>query len=111
MRTPVEVKTWQFTDYQALGLTIEDCDAAVQWIGAHGRHAAGPAAIARLLRSTTGPSALVWRPAGWVLAFPPVLWAAWPLYKWISRNRDKLPGGTATCALPQAERAALRDQP
>jgi hypothetical protein len=30
--------------------------------------------------------------------------AAWPAYRPISRNRDRLPGGTAVCALPRAER-------
>jgi hypothetical protein len=36
--------------------------------------------------------------------------AAWPTYRPISRNRnrnrnrDRLPGGTAVCALPRAER-------
>jgi hypothetical protein len=31
----------------------------------------------------------------------------WPLYRLISRNRHKLPGGTAACSLPQAERDRL----
>jgi len=37
-----------------------------------------------------------------------VLWAAWPMYRWIARNRHRLPGGTATCSLPQAERERQR---
>jgi predicted DCC family thiol-disulfide oxidoreductase YuxK len=110
MRTPVTVAPWQFTDYQALGLSTEDCDSAVQWIGADGSRAAGPPAIARLLRSTRGVGALLWRPAGWSLSLPPVRWLAWPVYRWVARNRDKMPGGTAACAVPQAQRAVLRDQ-
>ncbi|MFI5956513.1 thiol-disulfide oxidoreductase DCC family protein [Cryptosporangium sp. NPDC051539] len=98
--TSADVVAWQRTDLDALGLTVEDAETAVQWV-APDRRAAGPDAIAALLIDAGS----FWRPLGWGLrAVRP---AAWPVYRWIARNRDKLPGGTATCALPQAERDLL----
>jgi hypothetical protein len=46
-----------------------------------------------------------------LLLSPPLSWLAPPVYRLIARHRDKLPGGTAACALPQAGRdQAGRDQ-
>ena len=65
------------------------------------RHDTAARAIATLLRAST--SAL-WRVLGALLALPFVLGVAEPVYRWIAANRARMPGGTATCALPQAER-------
>ncbi|MEV4630767.1 DCC1-like thiol-disulfide oxidoreductase family protein [Micromonospora sp. NPDC049523] len=98
--TRARVLPWQFTDIDALGLTVAECDAAVQWVGADGVRAAGPDAIARLL----GDSRPVWRVLGRLLRLPPVRAIAWPTYRWVARNRHRMPGGTAACSLPQAVR-------
>ncbi|WP_262286964.1 thiol-disulfide oxidoreductase DCC family protein [Micromonospora sp. MA102] len=98
--TRARVLPWQFADLDALGLTVAECDEAVQWVGADGVRAAGPDAIARLL----GDSNPLWRTAGAGLRFPPVRAAAWPAYRWVARNRHRLPGGTAACAVPSAAR-------
>jgi predicted DCC family thiol-disulfide oxidoreductase YuxK len=87
---------WQRADLGRLGLTAEECDAAVQWVGDDGRHAAGPVAIGRLLQDAGS----YWRPLGWLLVHPPVRFVSWPVYHWLSRNRHHMPGGTPTCALP-----------
>jgi predicted DCC family thiol-disulfide oxidoreductase YuxK len=90
---------WQFADLPALGLTREQCLEAVQWVAAGpepGPPLAGPDAIARLLRG----SRVYWRVAGRLLDLRPVRAAAWPVYRWVSRNRHRLPGGTAACAVP-----------
>jgi predicted DCC family thiol-disulfide oxidoreductase YuxK len=98
--TSAQVVPWQFADLDALGLTGEQCAAAVQWVDLDGSTAAGPDAIARLLRGS-GP---VWRPLGRVLGWRPVRALAWPAYRWVARNRHRMPGGTAACALPQSTR-------
>ena len=103
MTTPAKVSPWQWVDIDKLGLTVDECDAAVQWVAPGEPTKAGPEAIARLLRTSRGAFGF-WKLAGVVLSFPPVRWLAWPIYRWIARNRDKLPGGTAACALPQAQR-------
>jgi predicted DCC family thiol-disulfide oxidoreductase YuxK len=94
--TPSRVVPWQFADLAALGLTADQCERAVQWVdGPPPAAAAGPEAIARLLRSS--PSH--WRVAGWMLDLPPVRALAWPVYRWVARNRHRMPGGTAACEL------------
>ena len=110
--TPARVVAWQHIDLTPLGLTRADCEAAVQWVerGADGRIVvgplAGPVGIAALLRSSTW----AWRLAGSLLAVPPVTAVAWPLYRWISRNRHRLPGGTPVCSLPaDRRRVTVRD--
>jgi predicted DCC family thiol-disulfide oxidoreductase YuxK len=94
--TPATVIPWQWADLPSLGLTRAEGIEAVQWVG-EGRKLAGPAAIAALLKSSN----VFWRPIGRLLGLRPVTAAAWPLYRWIARNRHRLPGGTAACAVPQ----------
>lgn len=97
--TRARVVPWQFADLDALGLTAAECVQAVQWVGEDGSRAAGPDAIARLLCGS-GP---LWRVAGAGLRLAPVRALAWPAYRWVARNRHRLPGGAA-CALPRAPR-------
>ncbi|MCX5069081.1 DUF393 domain-containing protein [Micromonospora lupini] len=101
--TAARVVPWQFADLDALGLTATQCEEAVQWVGADGSRAAGPDAIAKLL-AASGP---LWRVAGAGLRFPPARAVAWPAYRWVARNRHRLPGGTAACSLPQEARERL----
>lgn len=124
--TGADVKPWQFVDLAALGVTQAQAEEAVIWVpaavpaaaataaepgerpggsvGRAGPTKAGPEAIARLLVEAGS----FWRPLGWVLDAAPVRWVAWPVYRLISRNRHRLPGGTAACSLPQAERERRR---
>lgn len=99
---PADVVAWQHADLDALGVTQPEAEAAVQWVDGPDRHSAGPAAIAVLLRR----GRVWWRPLGLVLGLRPVTALAWPVYQLVSDHRDKLPGGTAACAMPQAERDA-----
>ena len=92
---------WQWTDLDELGVTSAQADASVIWVIDPLRHTSGPEAFADLLRSSPRRG---WRAAGWLLDRRPVLLAAWPIYRWIARNRHRMPGGTAQCALPHAER-------
>ncbi|MEH1129536.1 thiol-disulfide oxidoreductase DCC family protein [Micromonospora sp. CPCC 206061] len=93
--TDANVLPWQFADLEALGLTPDECEQAVQWV-AEGTRSAGPDAIADLLAASN----LFWRPAGALLRLRPVRALAWPAYRWVARNRHKMPGGTAACAVP-----------
>lgn len=102
--TKAKVVAWQFADLAALGVTQAEAESAVQWIDGRGPDdrgvAAGPVAIARLLRDAGS----FWRPMGQLLGLRPVLVGAWPVYRWVSRNRHRLPGGTAACSMSQHER-------
>ena len=101
--TRAKVAAWQFSDLAALGVTRDAAESAVQWIDERGA-VAGPVAISRLLRD----GGRLWRVPGIVLGRRPVLAIAWPIYRWIARNRHRLPGGSATCSLTQAEREKLK---
>ena len=101
--TRARVVPWQFADLDELGLTVEQCESAVQWVGGDGTVAAGPDAIALLLRD----AGRFWQFAGGALQLGPVRLAAWPAYHWVADHRHLLPGGTAACSLPQAQRALL----
>jgi predicted DCC family thiol-disulfide oxidoreductase YuxK len=91
---------WQFADLAALGLTREQCEQSVQWVGVDGTIAAGPDAIALLLRD----AGRLWGFAGGALQLGPTRAVAWPAYRWVALHRDRMPGGTPACALPQATR-------
>jgi len=106
--TTASVAAWQHTTIEDLGVSIDEVDVAVVMVTDPSNHSSGPEAIADLLG--TSPSRL-WRSAGRVLGARLVLLLAWPIYRWISRNRHRMPGGTATCSLPQAERAAAATTP
>ena len=99
--TPVAVRPWQWTDLDPLGVGVEEVDAAVVLVDGTLHHTAGPDALGGLLRSST---AGFWRASGRILGLRPVSAIAWPVYRWIARNRHRMPGGTAQCSLPQAER-------
>jgi predicted DCC family thiol-disulfide oxidoreductase YuxK len=104
--TSAEVTPWQFADLEALGVSQDDAEAAVQWIDPRAERpvsAAGPAAIARLLVDAGS----YWRTLGRLLERRPVRWIAGLAYRLIARNRHRLPGGTAACRLQQAERDRL----
>jgi predicted DCC family thiol-disulfide oxidoreductase YuxK len=94
------VVPWQFADLPSLGLTQEQAETAVQWVGEDGTIASGPDAIALLLRD----AGRLWQVPGRLLQAGPIRLAAWPAYRWVADHRHMLPGGTAACALPQAER-------
>ena len=103
--TPATVVPWQLTDLTRLGLTEAECDGAVQWARPDRPAQAGPDGIAALLRT----SRRGWRLVGRLLQLRPVRGLAWPAYRWVARNRHRLPGGTAACALPATQRPAQPD--
>ncbi|XVX19205.1 thiol-disulfide oxidoreductase DCC family protein [Actinomycetota bacterium] len=92
------VQPWQRLDLEALGLTAEECDEALQFVGADGRVSAGSDAVAAALRAGRLP----WRPLGLLLAAPPVRPVAGRVYRWVAAHRHSLPGGTPACRMPQA---------
>ena len=97
---PSTVVPFQFADLGALDLTREQCEHAVQWVGPDGVRAAGPDAIAELLASSTRR----WRIPAALLRSGAVRRISWPVYRWVARNRDRMPGGSAACAIPPVGR-------
>lgn len=90
------VEAYQFLDLAPLGLTAEECAQALRFVDASGRTYAAQDAVARLLLG----SRWWWRPIGAVILVPGVNAVAGLVYRWVARNRHRLPGGTPACAMP-----------
>lgn len=95
-----EAVPYQWIDHAELGLDEHDVTRYVWYVGAT-RQLAGHLALSALLRAQRGPW---WRFAGWILATPPFSWLAALGYRFVSRFRHRLPGGTPACALPPGGR-------
>jgi predicted DCC family thiol-disulfide oxidoreductase YuxK len=104
LRSPVPIVAWQRTDLAPLGVTAAECAESVRYVHA-GRVSAGPVAIADLLRTATRRRDVGWRIAGRLLGTRPVLLLAWPVYRWVARNRHRLPGGTEVCEMRNVARS------
>jgi predicted DCC family thiol-disulfide oxidoreductase YuxK len=100
--TRADLVPWQRAPLATLGVTREQARDAVLWVGRDARVAAGPEAVAALLRDAGG----AWSLLGRLLDVRPVRALAWPAYRWVSRNRHRLPGGTPACALPSVDNGA-----
>lgn len=87
---------WQHIDLDALGLTRQQCEEAVQWVGPDGQVRSGEAAVAQVLVD----AGKGWRLLGRLMLLPGVRWLAGVVYRWTARHRHRLPGGTPACSLP-----------
>ena len=99
IRRHPRIQSWQRSDLAKLGLTQEQCETAVQLIE-NGRVTSAHVAIARLLIYGKWG----WAVLGYLLLVPGIKQIAGVAYRWVAKNRDRMPGGTAECALPQSER-------
>jgi predicted DCC family thiol-disulfide oxidoreductase YuxK len=98
LRPDAEVAASQELDLHRYGVTAAECAEALQYVTADGRVYAAQEAVARLLLA----SRPVWRPAGYVLRAPGVDALAGVVYRWVARNRHRLPGSSGACAVPDA---------
>lgn len=89
-------------DLEHYGLTTEQCLEALQFVDERGRVHSAQDAVARLLLA----GAPWWKPLGAVLLLPGVHALAGAGYRWVARNRYRLPGSTEACAMPPAGTAA-----
>lgn len=89
---------WQFADLGALGLTQQQCVTALQFVD-DGKTVSAHLAVAEVLKRS-GP---LLKPVGWVMTVPPISWVAAVVYRAVAANRQRLPGGTAACALPHQQ--------
>lgn len=98
-----EAVAQQFADLDALEeftggqVTAERVAREVLWVTPDRKVYGGAQAVARLLMRSGG----LWAWAGGFLALAPVRPVAELVYRWVARNRDRMPGGTPACALPR----------
>ncbi|MFG3226266.1 thiol-disulfide oxidoreductase DCC family protein [Kitasatospora sp. NPDC048194] len=101
---------WEAVPFQFAGLaeldalaggrgevSAERAEREVLWVTPAGRVYGGAQAVARLLMRSGG----AWAYLGAVLTLAPVRPVAALVYRWVARNRHRMPGGTAACALPR----------
>lgn len=98
MRHLPVIVPWQRADLETLGLSAAQCQAALQFVDTNGRIRSGERAVAQvLLQAGRG-----WRVLGVLLLVPGVRHLAGLVYRWVARNRHRLPGGTASCGISVA---------
>lgn len=95
-----DAQPWQWLDLGELDLSAHDVTHYV-WLLAGGRRFRGHAAFAALLQMQPEYGIRV---IGRMLVTPPFSWAAALGYALIARFRHRLPGGTASCAMPRETR-------
>ncbi|MGW7278100.1 thiol-disulfide oxidoreductase DCC family protein [Streptomyces sp. NPDC054844] len=99
VRPRCETTPWQRADLAVLGVRKERARREVLWVTPTAAVHGGAQAVAKLLMSAGGG----WRIVGAVLTLPPVRWAAAGVYRLVADNRERLPGGTPACAVPESD--------
>lgn len=85
---------YQRSDLSALGLNLQDCEQAVQYVSDKGTQSGHLAISQGLIDSKT-----TWSLAGYVLKWPVITSIAFVVYHWVAKNRHRLPGGTPACSI------------
>lgn len=93
------VEPYQFVDLDAYGLTAQQCDGAAQFVDRDGVVSSAEMAIIDAARHGNR----FFRAVGWVVALPGIRQVAGVVYRWVARNRYRLPGGTPACQLPRPD--------
>jgi predicted DCC family thiol-disulfide oxidoreductase YuxK len=96
LRPRADVRASQELDLAAYGVTEAECAEALQFVSRTGAVYAAQDAVAHLLLV----SGRIWRPAGHLLRAPGVNALAGVVYRWVARNRYRLPGASDACAVP-----------
>ena len=86
---------YQHADLASLGISADECERAVQWVGADGTVLSAHLAIAQ----TLADAGKGWAVVGRAIRLPGLRQISGVVYRWISRNRHRLPGGTPACDL------------
>ena len=92
----VDVKGWQFIpdEMAQLGLTAEDGMTQVWFVSAEGRLSGGAEAVNRTLQQ------IWWAwPFSWFYFVPGIRQLQDFVYRWVAKNRQKMPGSTDACEI------------
>jgi predicted DCC family thiol-disulfide oxidoreductase YuxK len=93
-RMPAAVP-YQTADLSAVGLTEQQCSESVRYVDANGTLFAAHDAVGALLRD----AGRGWWLLGSLERVPGIRWLSGVAYRWIAKNRYRLPGGTPACSL------------
>ena len=98
IRPRCDIEPWQRTDITTFGLTEADCTEAVQFVDATEGVTSGSRAVMAMLRTAPQP----WPLVGVIGDLPGIAFVADRAYRWIAKNRYRLPGSTPACAVTAA---------
>lgn len=94
---------WQWLDLSMYGVSRKACESAVQFIDEGGRIHSAHDGIARVLvHGGRG-----WAVLGRLMSLPGVRHVSAVAYRWVARNRHRMPGGTPRCSLPADQRERM----
>ena len=93
------VEAWQMLDLEPLGLTPQECGDALQWVDTDGVVSSAERAVVAALKHAGIPCSML----GNTLSLPGIRELSGYAYRWVARNRDRLPGGTPACRSSQVE--------
>ncbi len=97
-RARLAVLPWQTPGLlEQTGLTPAQCAEAVWVVYPDGRQYRAAAAANRALRELGG----LWRVLSWLYIVPGIRQTEDIAYRWVARNRHRLPGASPACATPQ----------
>jgi predicted DCC family thiol-disulfide oxidoreductase YuxK len=88
---------YQRAELASLGLTEAECLTAVRYVARDHRAYAGEDAVAALLMG----AGKGWWFLGALMRVPGLHWLAGVAYRWVARNRHRLPGGTPACSISE----------
>ncbi len=87
LRLHPRVVAWQEADLTQLGLSVKQCQEAVQWVSAIGgksrQNFSAEDAVAKVLRNAGG----LWSGIGVLMMLPGVHWLSGVIYRWVARSR------------------------
>lgn len=86
IRPQVQAVPWQGCDLDGLGLTTEQCSAALQFVAVTGEVSSGSRAVTAMLRTARAP----WTWLGVVGDAPGVAWVADVAYRTVAANRGAI---------------------
>ncbi|MER0245074.1 DUF393 domain-containing protein [Streptomyces sp. HSW2009] len=99
VRPRCDVTPAHLADLAELGTTQARAEHELLWVTPFGRVYGGVMAVAKLLLN----AGRGWTPLGALLSLPPLRWIGHGVYRLVADNRQRMPGGTAACAVRRPE--------
>lgn len=93
---PVRIQSWQQADLATLGVTVEECLRSPVFVRTDGTHEVGAASMLAMM-ATLGDRG---RRRARILGAAPVRPLFARAFSLFYRNRNRLPGGTDACRIP-----------
>ncbi|MFF8911626.1 thiol-disulfide oxidoreductase DCC family protein [Streptomyces olivaceoviridis] len=93
----LEAVPWQFLPTESTSPYLERLDREVLLLHGGSVLAGGADALARYVSTSRSPA---YRALAALVRLPGIRACARVLYRWVSRHRHRLPGGTPACAVP-----------